>query len=389
MGTQKSSICMPILSAEINFQQLRGVRLDFSEPATGAPMSRICLIGPNGTGKSTVLNLLAGKLRGAPLLPNINVHFAPDQPSPILTLWSPPDSEQAPTPEAMGQATLGAARKLGEIGSFFPIHQGATQDFWLRVLASIHQRDASWLTLLQAPASGERKVSDLRQEFEVAHPDALQELAALWNRILEPGGLEFDPESVRKPVNQEDRLEAHIRLKETKQPLPWNALSTGIRQFLFRIGHIHMITRRFPEQSGVLLMDEPEASLHPAFLYELIDFYQQAAPGLQIIVATHSPIIAGQFSAHQRFALDFDSKGFVTVRRGRSPEGDDPNDVLTNDFGVESLGGQMGEAAWARYFELDRLLQTNPKGQQASAWAAEYLKLGREFQFPALDEVSQ
>jgi hypothetical protein len=40
-------------------RQFRDVTLDFTDPKTGKPLDRICLIGGNGTGKSTILRLLA------------------------------------------------------------------------------------------------------------------------------------------------------------------------------------------------------------------------------------------------------------------------------------------------------------------------------------------
>lgn len=40
------------------FQQFEDTVLDFTDPATGQAADRICLIGANGTGKSTVLRLL-------------------------------------------------------------------------------------------------------------------------------------------------------------------------------------------------------------------------------------------------------------------------------------------------------------------------------------------
>jgi ATPase subunit of ABC transporter with duplicated ATPase domains len=42
------------------FQQFRDLDLDFTHPDTGEPVDRICFIGRNGTGKSTLLRLLDG-----------------------------------------------------------------------------------------------------------------------------------------------------------------------------------------------------------------------------------------------------------------------------------------------------------------------------------------
>ncbi len=49
-----------------DFQQFRDFELDFTDPKTGLPLERICLIGRNGTGKSTLLSLMSYCLHGLP-----------------------------------------------------------------------------------------------------------------------------------------------------------------------------------------------------------------------------------------------------------------------------------------------------------------------------------
>ena len=50
-----------------DFQQFRDFELDFTDPKTGLPLERVCLIGRNGTGKSTLLSLMSYCLLGFPL----------------------------------------------------------------------------------------------------------------------------------------------------------------------------------------------------------------------------------------------------------------------------------------------------------------------------------
>ena len=40
------------------FQQFEDLELDFTNPKTGEPLDKICFIGRNGTGKSTILQVL-------------------------------------------------------------------------------------------------------------------------------------------------------------------------------------------------------------------------------------------------------------------------------------------------------------------------------------------
>lgn len=52
-----------------------------------------------------------------------------------------------------------------------------------------------------------------------------------------------------------------------------------------------------------------------------------------------TPIVAAQFRPEERVILDFDQAYHVRAKRGVSPVGDDPNDVLEKDFEVRSIDG--------------------------------------------------
>jgi hypothetical protein len=89
----------------------------------------------------------------------------------------------------------------------------------------------------------------------------------------------------------------------------------------------------------------------------------------QIFMATHNPIIASQFEPYERFILDFDEEGYVNVRRGTAPIGDDPNDILYKDFKVHSVMPKQGEKEYKRYRELKQKIQDlkakNPQNGEA------------------------
>jgi hypothetical protein len=107
-----------------------------------------------------------------------------------------------------------------------------------------------------------------------------------------------------------------------------------------------------PTEENIIMIDEPERSLYPDIQIGLMDYYRDLAPKAQFIIATHSPFIAAAFEPDERFILYFDNKGDVQVRRGSSPIGDDPNDMLVNDFGLQSIINRAGEEVWKEYLEL-------------------------------------
>jgi len=303
-------------------------------------------------------------------------------------IYCPADSEQSPMARTeVPQTNLDTAlRALKKPKRRQVIGQQNIGQFWTNLIGAIKKREADFLIYQSEPANQERKIREVADEFFRRNPDVLRELADFWDSILEKAGLEFDYENASVPIQLSDNLKAYIRLRHSKDRVNYAELSAGIRNFIFKLGHIFTIFRGKTENRGIILVDEPENSLYPDFLFDLVGHYERAAPGAQLFMATHSPIIAAQFRPEERFILQFNDTGGVTVRRGVTPEGDDPNDVLLRDFAVRTLYGKVGLEKWKRFHELDRLIQSEEDSTKRRALMKEYMDLGKAYNF-APDEI--
>lgn len=76
-----------------------------------------------------------------------------------------------------------------------------------------------------------------------------------------------------------------------KGPLPLSKLSSGEKQLL--ILFIEALLQR--QKPFIFLADEPELSLHIAWQRNILSAIRSLNPNAQIVVATHSPEIAGKF----------------------------------------------------------------------------------------------
>lgn len=430
-------------------RQFRDVTFDFTDPKTGEPLERVCLIGGNGTGKSSILRLLASeRVLGVPsTLPRWSARLAAnasmsvdfenetraclfgkpnqlmwgtrenplaaldedelDHPIPLgdpekqkdwasklqalVIAYCPPDSELAPNSSKitdLPSANLNSALTfLKKPPTKFVVGQDKVADFWKLLIALIKDREARLIEYNRLPDNQHRTIGEVEKEFLEKNPDILKELAGFWEPILGKAGLRFDYEKASQPVQLNDNLKAYIQLAAEDSVLPYAELSTGIRHFLFRLGHLFTIFRYHRAKGGIVLIDEPENSLYPDFLYDLLAHYQRTAPGAQMFFATHSPIVAAQFKPEERFILEFDSDRGVVVRRGVTPEGDDPNDVLLKDFAVRTLYGEKGLASWNRFRELNRLIETESDPNTRKSMLKEYLEIGRAYNFDPHDEL--
>ena len=91
-----------------------------------------------------------------------------------------------------------------------------------------------------------------------------------------------------------------------------NELSSGEKQLFLRTLAIRMLN---PENS-IILIDEPELSLHPKWQQRIVDVYRKIGKNNQIIIATHSPHILGSVRKENIMLLDKDDDRKIVVRTG-------------------------------------------------------------------------
>lgn len=395
-----------------DFQQFRDTSINFRD-SSGAPLRKICLIGPNGTGKSTILRILWTFIRSGGAsglnrtsktsslefessdqsfvaLGNTNLtlptsardsqhwetYFKDDETESVraassLSRQYPPGTFQlfgtAESDIAVNARSEGSAvnlanvpkTTLNEASALFRkqprLHDVSPANlvgFWNQLMYKIAERKELLLSSYQA-GSEEMSAPEIRRRFDEKHPPILEKIQEQWSLILEPAGLRLDVENAKIPIQLTDNLHAVVVSIHTGRPVPYQSLSSGMRNLIFRLGHIYSLFFGRKIERGFLLFDEPELSLFPDLLYDLLERYLDViSDNTQVFFATHSPIFAAQFKPEERVILSFDEEGFVVAKQGVAPEGDDPNDLLKKDFGVRELYGKKGQSAWDRCREL-------------------------------------
>ena len=87
-----------------------------------------------------------------------------------------------------------------------------------------------------------------------------------------------------------DRTNNRIIFHKDKAVINLEQLSSGEKQILLILFTVFLME----EESYILLMDEPEISLHIGWQQQLIDMIKKLNPNCQLIIATHSPSIFGK-----------------------------------------------------------------------------------------------
>ena len=115
-----------------------------------------------------------------------------------------------------------------------------------------------------------------------------------------------------------------------------NDLSSGEKQLFLRTLSIKMLEPK----NSIILIDEPELSLHPKWQQRIIEVYKKIGENNQIIVATHSPHILGSISNENIFILYRNENGKIDAKTGDelySSYGQSIDRVLKDIMGLKSV----------------------------------------------------
>jgi len=115
-------------------------------------------------------------------------------------------------------------------------------------------------------------------------------------------------------------------------------LSSGEKQFYYRAA----LLNKLAPSHHLLLIDEPETSLHPTWQRAVIKLYRNAGTDNQIILATHSPHIIASVPPESLFVLYLEEdtkqiKVFNAANVGKFTKGVEPNRILQEIMGMEEL----------------------------------------------------
>lgn len=416
-------------------RQLEDLDFDFTYPEghekAGTPLEKICLIGQSATGKTSILDLLKQNITNLSNSQVVNGKH----------LWthSSLNFDGSIEYQYQNQPLISEVNKVIKNGVHFEVksggggsisallHEGIKLLYFTadtiskRAINFFNQNPVSILNsptakdvpniksqfenqfnLFELSQSIDDKILyallsnilDYRKRFtqmasELINKGAIGDLNRLNKRYAEWARVNANPlipfaESFNPILN---KLNLEVDLVNTEYPIPIKSLlnddvipisnlSTGTQGLLLSLFPLfHLNTK-----DALILVDEPERSLFPDIQVDLISFYQRLAPEAQFIIATHSPFIAAAFEPEERFILYFDRNGKVRVRKGESPIGDDPNDMLQNDFKVDFYN-QFGKDAYKQYTDLKQRLLKEIEPDKKKEILVELTKLGDKYNF--------
>jgi predicted ATP-dependent endonuclease of OLD family len=322
-----------------NFRGIKHLELNLSS-SNGTPLDLAVLAGPNGCGKTSILEACAILLGRNDLLPErdereLHEVFEGAKGYELLgefehngkvlnAIKTSANGETAAQHKAFAQRYSKVpveyfpswrAPKL--VGSVSVSVSGASRNGDKRMennLANLKQ------TLVNLTASQAFETSAAAPEVSEELRHLLEKLNAAWELFFPHTGERFQADSAPHALGR--KYDLFLKGRGTAL-IPIDSLSSGEIEIVSLIGRI----ARKNVKDGIVLIDEPELHLHPAWHSVIIGAMRQVTKGSQLIVATQSPQVLGGINAESVQLLK-KKNNEICAERPFSSYGLDANRVL-------------------------------------------------------------
>jgi len=161
-----------------------------------------------------------------------------------------------------------------------------------------------------------------------------------------------------------------LYLKVDEKELDFDVLPDGLRSLLSWVGDLMMIMDQVRwkdntplfERNFILLLDEIEVHLHPAWQRKILPVLQKFFINAQIFVTTHSPYIVNSIDGAYIYELAHANGNTIIAPPTISKTNDSISYVLNKVFGIKSEYGISVEKKLNKFYDLrNRVLNEQGK----------------------------
>jgi len=222
--------------------------------------------------------------------------------------------------------------------------------------------------------------NDFKMDIEVwknTHENILEKIAKDINSIIKNFNLELQ-------INESTKNYEELIIKDLSNNhiIEYDYLSTGTKSLLSTF----IPLKTYNPQDSIILIDEPENSFYPDIQRELTDLYMNVGENNQLIMATHSPLIASSFEPWEVVELKFDKNN--QIYREKYYEGENHIDnytldprlltwtsILVDIFGLKEDSFSLREQKLVEYGMLKAEIKAMEKGEERDEKMKKFKKL--------------
>ena len=343
-----------------NYKQFTDLKLDLTypkgHPKEGEPLDKICIIGQSGTGKTNLLEIVKKSVIDFSEQPTdsylpfsefvgegnddryIRSKFITELSNSLETLFNSKNSkikceiaintlynEKNYFVSAFKSTTHLKNNNIENETISEALNTLKSNNFINKTIININESSNSFELLKMRIESYEKNHTDYMKtlmnklfnndlytkenskedmkNWEKENENILDTISDKLNSILN----KFNLELTKIDENQKSFTDLIIKDLSNGNIIEYDNLSTGTQNLISTFTPLKIHS---PKDS-IILIDEPENSFYPDIQKELIDLYMEVGTNNQLIVATHSPIIASSFEPWEVVELKFDENNQI------------------------------------------------------------------------------
>ena len=168
------------------------------------------------------------------------------------------------------------------------------------------------------PKNAEKMVKAI-EEWEKENENILDKIADDINSIITKFNLELQ-------LDEDTQSYEELKIKDLSNNIiiEYDVLSTGTKNLLSTF----IPLKSYKPKDSIILIDEPEMSFYPDIQRQLVELYTNAGENNQLIIATHSPLIASSFEPWEVVELKFNKNNQIYREKYYDGENDIDNYTL-------------------------------------------------------------
>lgn len=307
------------------------------------------LIGKNGCGKSTILTLIYACMNNDE--DTLESYGSPYVELTILKTFDNGETQTSQISHSKSPTKINAVmvntfdikleksntevidldsqllKLIAELGNF---QRGLLQAVNKKVGEQIKQRDEAISKLTTATPEDFARLQEISIQINKATEEINKPLIEFKSIIDEY----YSGTGKSITVDHEDSaIIVEIKNKDTSQYIKVTDLSSGEKQLL--IIFLTVILQK--NKSFILLMDEPETSLHVEWQATFIDYIKKLNSSVQIIIATHNPLILLNRESNEIGIIETNNE--IVQKKSNSTKYLDISSILLEHFQLSSLVG--------------------------------------------------
>ena len=334
-----------------NYNEIDDLFLDLTYPAghekVGKPLEKICIIGDNGTGKTTILELMRDAIYASENIENDSITSSIKNNDKAVITFNFFTEKQINGKAADSKFPV---FHFPTSSPFFPSNLEET----LRIKTA-HQyplpdeevsvvHDSGGTTAVYEKKKITKDILYYKKKFfeQIKKQGEYGDFGKHLNFLLWYFGVELNT-----AINFDTFDEAALLSLKAKDDtvIPIDNWKPKVRDLIYTV--LPLYTN--PPERGVVLIDEAERALYPRTQGLMMPFYQAVCPDMQFVVTTYSPVIISSFEPWEVIELQFNEKG--KVERKPYYEGENRMDnykiypgYLRWDSLYRKLFGMIGES---------------------------------------------